>query len=125
MRRQIFGDPKEGRLRVGRAKIRYGSLHFQSKAFDRDQMFYKSNSSEIVLSTSSCTISVFNEEDSNSIIRKTVQRTNIRLHVVSHPLQVLVQRCPVFYLLGKLTSRRRKRPVRDSPARVRHSRGIC
>ena len=124
-RRQIFGDPKEGRVRVGRAKIRYGSFHFQSKAFDRDQMFYKSNSSEIVLSTSSCTINVFNEEDSNSIIRKTVQRTNIRLHVVFHPLQVLVQRCPVFYLLGKLTARRRKRPVRESPARVRHSRGIC
>ena len=51
MRRQIFGDPKEGRLRGGRAKIRYGSFHFQIKTFDRDQMFYKSNSSEIVHST--------------------------------------------------------------------------
>ena len=147
MRRQIFGDPKEGRLRGGRAKIRYGSFYFQIKTFDRDrevvrgkisarwsvgnsrggytQMFDKINSSEIVRSTSSCTIHVFNEEDSNSIIRKTVQRTHIRLHVVSHPLQVLVQRCPVFYLLGKLTSRRRERPVRDSPARERQSRGIC
>ena len=81
---------------MGRAKIRYGSFHFQIQTFDRDQMFSKSNSSEIVHSTSSCTRNVFNEEDSNSIIRKTVQRTNIRLHVVSHPLQVLIQRCPFF-----------------------------
>ena len=84
-----------------RAKIRYGSFYFQIKTFDRDrevvrgkisarwsvgnsrggytQMFDKINSSEIVRSTSSCTIHVFNEEDSNSIIRKTVQRTNILL----------------------------------------------
>ena len=59
-------------------------------------MFQSFNSSEIDVSTSTCTRLVFSEEGLNSFIRKTVHRTNIRLHVVSHPLQVLIQRCPIF-----------------------------
>ena len=36
--------------------------------------------------------------------RKTVQRTNIRHHVVSPPLQVLIPRCPVFIFSAINTS---------------------
>ena len=64
--------------------------------FQRNSIFLASNSSENEISTSTCSSDVFNEEDSNLISRKTVQRRNIRLHVVSHPLQVLIQRCPFF-----------------------------
>ena len=67
----------------GRAKFATGRFLL----FKRIPIFFASNFGETVLTTSTCSFDVFSEEDSNSIIRKTVHRTNIRLHVVSHPFQ--------------------------------------
>ena len=76
----------------GRAKFATGRFLL----FKRIPIFFASNFCETVLTTSTCSFDVFSEKDSNSIIRKTVHRTNIRLHFVSHPFQVLIQRCPFF-----------------------------
>ena len=67
----------------GRAKFATGRFLL----FKRIPIFFASNFSETAWTTSTCSFDVFSEEDSNSIIRKTVHRTNIRLHVVSHPFQ--------------------------------------
>ena len=67
----------------GRAKFATGRFLL----FKKIPIFFASNFSETAFSTSTCSSGVFSEKDSNSIIKKTVHRTNIRLHVVSHPFQ--------------------------------------
>jgi len=59
----------------GRAKFATGRFLL----FKRIPIFFASNFSETAWTTSTCSFDVFSEEDSNSIIRKTVQRTNILL----------------------------------------------
>ena len=59
----------------GRAKFATGRFLL----FKRIPIFFASNFSETAWTTSTCSFDVFSEEDSNSIIRKTVHRTNILL----------------------------------------------